>query len=239
MQPKIFAFTFLSWVLLLAPLSALGADEPAPGISVTGQAELRITPDRAELAMAVEQRADSANEAMQSAGHVAARFLEAARDIGAEADQIRSSDVRIMPEYRWDEARGQREQIGFTARRDIQLRVRDLGHLSDYLRAAAATGMTHVSPPEMQLSNAAEVRQRALAEATRDARANAQAIAAAADRELGALLALDARPEQSRPPEPVTMRAMAESGREDAGAGVALGEIVHKAEVRARFELRD
>ena len=239
MPCNIFAFSMTAFLVLMAWGPALAAAEPAAGISVTGRAELRLAPDRAELATAVEQRADTAEEAMQAAGRVAERFLEAARDIGAAPDQIRSSDSQVIPEYRWNESRREREQTGFVARRDIQLRVVDLGRLPQYLRAAGASGMTHVSPPELKLSNAAEARRRALAEATRDARANAQAIAAAADRELGALLALEAHPEQDLRPQPAAMRAMAESGSGDAGAGVAIGEIVHKAEVRARFALRE
>lgn len=219
--------------------TALPAAEPPAGITVTGEAELRLLPDRAKLEVAVEQRADSANKAMEAAGRVAERFLKAAKDIGAEADQIRSTDIQVMPEYRWNEERREREQTGFVARRDIQLHVVEVKRLSDYLRAAAATGMTHVSPPQMQLSKPAEARQRALADATRDARDSAQAIAEAAGRELGELIALDAQPERSGSPGPVAMRAMAESSADDAGGGVAVGEIVHAAQVRARFALRE
>lgn len=219
--------------------TALPAAEPPAGITVTGEAELRLLPDRAELEVAVEQRADSANQAMEAAGRVAERFLKAAKDIGAEPDQIRSTDLQVMPEYRWNEERREREQIGFVARRDIQLHVVEVKRISDYLRAAAATGMTHVSAPKMQLSKPAEARQRALADATRDARESAQAIAEAAGRELGELLALDAQPERSGSPGPVAMRAMAESSADDAGGGVAVGEIVHAAQVRARFALRE
>lgn len=226
-------------IALMGLSTTLTASEPPAGITVTGQAELRLVPERAELKLAVEQRADGAEEAMQAAGRVADRFLKAARNIGAGPDQIRSTDIQVMPEYRWNEKRGEREQTGFLARRDIQLRVLELSRLPDYLRAAAGTGMTHVSRPEMQLSNPAEARQRALADATRDARQSALAIAEAAGRELGELLALDAEPERSGSPGPVAMRAMAESSADDAGGGVSVGEIVHAARVRARFALRE
>lgn len=226
-------------IALGAVSTALSAAEPPAGITVTGEAELRLLPDRAEVEVAVEQRADSANKAMEAAGRVAVRFLKEVNDIGADADQVRSTDIQVMPEYRWNEARREREQTGFVARREIQLRVLELSRLSDYLRAAAAAGMTHVSRPEMQLAKPAEARQRALAEATRDARASAQAIADAAGRQLGALLALDAQPGRSGSPGPVAMRAMAESSSDDAGGGIAVGEILHAAQVRARFALRE
>jgi hypothetical protein len=239
MRSTTFRSSLAALIALMGLSTTLGASELPAGITVTGEAELRLVPDRAELKLAVEQRADSADQAMEAAGRVADRFLKAARDVGAGPDQIRSTDVQVMPEYRWNEERGEREQTGFLARRDIQLRVVEMGRLPDYLRAAAATGMTHVSPPEMQLSNPAKARQQTLADATRDAQQSAQAIAEAAGRELGDLIALDAEPERSGSPGPVAMRTMAESSRDDAGGGVSVGEIVHAARVRARFALSD
>lgn len=222
---------------IAAPLLALSFSAAAEGISVQGEAELRMLPERADLQIGIEHRADSANRAMEEVGRVAARFIEAARDIGAGDKQLRSSDVQVMPEYRWNEERREREQRGFVARRDIQLRVEQLDRLSDYLRAAAATGVTHVSRPELSVADPAAARREALAAATRDARANADAIAEAAGRELGALISLDAQPERQAP-SPIAMRAAsAEIESADSGSGIAFGEIVHKASVRAQFAL--
>lgn len=227
-------------LLSLASLSsALAAGEPPDGITVTGSAELRLLPEEAALDVAVERRAESADRAMALAGEVAARFLDTVRQIEADDTDIGSTDIQVMPQYRWNEERREREQTGFLARRDIQLHIRDLAKLSEYLRAAASSGMTHVSPPVMGLSKPGVARREALATATRDARASAESIAAAAGRQLGPLLALDAEPRRSQPPRPVAMRAMASAESDDAGGGIAVGEIVIEAEVRARFSLKD
>lgn len=229
----------LAIVLACTTSTALHAGEPPSGITVQGEAELRQLPERAALTISVEQRADDPDTAMIGAAEAADAFVAAAREVGAEGGQLRSSDVQLMPQFRWNEETREREESGFLARRDIQVRVEHIDRLADYLRAASATGMTHIAKPDLQLADPASARQQALAQATSDAHASAQAIAQAAGRELGRLLSLEVLPENRGGPQPHMMRASMDSASGDAGAGITIGEIVYGAKVRARYALKD
>ena len=231
-------FALLGALLLPAFAASAASDSAMAGIAVDGEGEVRVIPDRAELAVAVEVRDDEAEPAMERANAITATFLASARELGVADKDLRSTSLRLMPEYRWDDETRERVQTGFSARRDITVQIRALDRLARFLTAASEAGVTHIEPPRLYASDAAAHRREALASATRAARANAQAIADAAGVTLGAITEVNAQQSQGRPVEPVAMRAMAESSAPaNADSGINIGEMVYSATVRARYAI--
>lgn len=223
-------------LLVVATGAQAGPEHHQRGISVQGEAELRVVPDRAELAVAVEIEHEEAGAASKAANAAAAAFLKASQKLGADERAIQSASLRLSPEYRWDEKRNQREQVGYRARRDITVQVSQLEKLPQFLTAATEAGMTHIAPPRLYASDAKAHQREALAQAVADARSNAAAIAEAADRTVGEVLAVDARDEQQQPIQPrAMMRASAESAENQGEAAFSAGEIVYSARLRAHF----
>lgn len=96
--------------------------------------------------------------------------------------------------------------------------------------------MTHIAPPRLYASNAKVHQRKALAQAMDDARSNAAAIAEAADRAIGEVLAVDARNEQRQPIQPrAMMRSSADSAEQQGEAAFSAGEIVYSARLQAHF----
>ncbi|MCR9091534.1 SIMPL domain-containing protein [Algiphilus sp.] len=227
----------LACVMLLAGSWAHAAAEASTaGIAVSGEAEVRVLPDRAELSVAVESKKESAEEASKAAEAAAARFLSAVRALGAEDRAIQSTSLRLSPEYRWDDQRQQQIQIGYRARRDIKVQIKRLERLPDFLSAATEAGMTHIAPPRLYAHEAKAHQREAMRLAMRDAQANAEAIAAASDKQVGGVISVDARDEQRYPVEPrVMMRASADQMESQDASAFSAGEIVYRARLRAHF----
>ncbi|WP_420428017.1 SIMPL domain-containing protein [Algiphilus sp.] len=219
-----------------AGMAHAASAEAASGIAVQGEAEVRVLPDRAELSVAVEAQKAEADAASKAAEAAAARFLAAARALGAEDRAIQSTSLRLSPEYRWDEERRQQVQIGYRARRDISVQIEQLERLPEFLKAATEAGMTHIAPPRLYAHEAKLHQREALRLAMGDARANAEAIAAASGKELGGVISVDARDEQHYPVEPrAMMRASADQMESQEASAFSAGEIVYRARLRARF----
>lgn len=230
--PLILAAALLS----VACQPAAAEDDPAT-VSVNGEAELRVLPDRATLSVAAEIDAETAEAAADEAHRVARAFVEAAEKLGAREEQIRSTAVHVSPRMRWEEKRRQQVRDGFRGRRDIVVEIDDLEKLGDFIAAAQRAGVTHISPPQLEASDAAEHQREALKRAAADARRNAEAVTEGLSLRLGRLLSISDSQQNIRPPQPVAMRAMAADGAESASEemGMRSGEIVYSARVQARF----
>lgn len=223
-------------LLVVATGAQAGPEQHQRGISVQGEAELRVVPDRAELSVAVEIEHEEADTASEAANASAAAFLEAIEQLGVDQRAIQSASLRLSPQYRWDDKKNQREQVGFSARRDISVQVHQLKRLPRFLSAATEAGMTHIAPPRLYASDAKVHQREALAQAMADARSNAAAIAKAADRAVGEVLAVDARNEQRQPIQPrAMMRSSADSAEQQGEAAFSAGEIVYSARLQAHF----
>ena len=227
--------------LLSAAPVARGADGAAAPrlISVSGEAQVSATPDRARLQLGVTQLSPDLRAAEKEVNRIVRDYLAAAKAQGASAEQIGTTGMSIQPEYTWDEATRSQKLTGYRVSRDIALRLDSLDKLGDYLLKATEVGINQIQPPVLESSRAAEFERQALADAARDAKARASVLATTLDARLGALHSLNAVAADA--PQPVVMqmavRAKAESAAAD-DLGLSAGQIQFQARVTADFELQ-
>lgn len=229
-------------VLTLGVCSLAGAGEPLPPptIAVSGHGEITTLPDRARLTLAVDALNAEVKPAQDQVNRVVRAYLEAIKPLGLKAEDIATSGTSLQPEYVWDEKDRQQKLVGYRARRDIQILVRNLDQLGDLILRATQSGVNHVAPPQLESSKAEALAREALARAAQDAQARAAALAQALNVKLGS--ARSVREAGGAPP-PVPYKVMAmraEAASFDSGnqeMGLSTGEIRIAADVQVEFDL--
>ncbi|MBT8421618.1 MAG: SIMPL domain-containing protein [Gammaproteobacteria bacterium] len=225
----------IALILLAANTVALADDNPRT-VSVSGKATVTAQPDIARISMSVVERNKSLNVAQQSASATTAKILRLLDRLKIDRKRIDTTGLNIRPDYRWNRTSEQQELIGYVVERQIMVELRDLDNLGKLLEGAVEAGANQVSPPGFDRTDRAELHRRALADAIRDARANADVMVAAAGAEIGNVMTISSSgmPSQPRP----MMRAMAaDAVAESAEASYVTGDIRFEAFVNIVYEL--
>lgn len=223
--------------------SASALERPATDprvISVSGQGEVSVKPDRARVSMGVEAVNADLKTAEAEVNRVVRAFIAESKVLGiAEAD-VSTAGINIAPEYIWLEKERRNQLVGYRVSRDLEVMLRDLDKVGDLMLRATRAGVNRVNSPQLESSRSADLTRQALVKATEDARAKAKLLADTLAVKLGPVLRLNAQDAAAPPPYPM-VKAMAvrsdtaESGNQE--MGFSAGEIRYAASVSADFEL--
>jgi uncharacterized protein YggE len=233
MDRRLLAVAAVVGLLALAAGFALawaGGDDDGPRtITVTGTGKAEVVPDTAEVGLGASATAATAAAARSDADAAARRVIALLRARGVEDADIQTSQVTVSPNY---DQRGA-AVTGYTATNTVTATLRDLAVVGELVAAAVEAGANLVSGPTLSSSRQEELYNEALADAIPDARAKAEAIAAAGDAELGEIRSLA----ESGGYAPIAVDA---KGLEDAAATpIEPGTLELEAQVTVVFELDD
>jgi uncharacterized protein YggE len=212
---------------------------PAPSVEAGGYGEVRITPDRAVISVGVETRAPTAAAASAQNARLQRAVIDTIRALGVASAQIATVDYSVYPEQVFNPERGDTKPriTGYVVRNTVRVEVRKLEQVSSLIDAAIAKGANGINSLQFLSSNVEEARRRALAEAVKNAEADARAMAGAAGRCVQELVELTTQ--QARGPSPMDMRARGAvmAMAEAAPTPVEPGEQVVSATVIGRWRL--
>jgi uncharacterized protein len=161
---------------------------PQPSLVTTAIGEALVVPDRAIVILAVETRAQTANNAATSNARRQQSVIAAVRAMGIAAEQIRTTSYQVQADERWEN--NQRRIVGYIARNAIEVEIRRIDQAGAVIDTALTAGANVVGRLQFTSSRIAEVRREALADAVARARADAQAMAQAAGGSLGEVIEL-------------------------------------------------
>jgi uncharacterized protein YggE len=178
-------------VLILLAASAARAQSPSdpPVIVTSGQAAVERAPDMAWVAIAAETRAREPRAAQQAAADAMTAVLAALRGTGIADADVRTTGYSLQPDM--DHSGGRARVVGYIARNQIEVRVRDLARLGPVIDAAGASGATSMSGLRFDLADRDQVEREALRRAVEDAMGRAKAIADGAGAALGPIVRID------------------------------------------------
>ncbi|MDH4072698.1 MAG: SIMPL domain-containing protein [Gammaproteobacteria bacterium] len=225
-------------LMMLALPAVLCADESARSVTVDGKGSVTTSPDMAYVSMAVQARDPDMTRAREQVVKTSREFLDFCRKLGIDDSRVQATGLTIQPLYRWNEERNEQELQGYHVRRELSVELVDLDQLGEVLEGAVDLGVNEVSPPRLASSREGELHREALAEAARDAAANARVLAESLGVTLGEVIEISA----SRMPVPGPMpvyESMAMVRAASAEESYAAGDIRFEAQVTATFRLAD
>jgi uncharacterized protein len=202
-------------------------------IEVDGNGETRTSPDTADLELAIETQAKTAEQAASRNAALATKVIDALKSKLGDKGKTITGGYSLNPMY------SQRPSenptiIGYTAQNTVTVHTGELDLVGALIDSAIAAGANRVNSLSFSVRDDTKARAEAIAIATRDARAQADALAAALDVKLGKVL--KATTVSAERPVPIRMgRAMAMSASVE--TPVEPGEVTVPATVSLIFEI--
>jgi uncharacterized protein len=193
--------------LLLAPAAALAQTAPDLAVIVTtGQAEVKLAPDRAWVDINAESRSKDPKEAQRQNVAAMDAVMSQLKKMNLGPDSIRTTAYELHPEF--DYANGRQMLRGYVARNSIEVRLDDITRVGDVLAAAVTSGATSVGSLRFGLKDRDAAEREALRLAVADARARAESAAAGAAVQIARIQRIEEQRLSQEPPRPM-MRQMA------------------------------
>jgi uncharacterized protein len=180
-----FAAVFLCLGVSWSSHGVAAEPERAPYIEVTGEAEVRIAPDTAQLHFGVTTRADNAAAAAEQNATRMKAVLDAVRKALGSGAQIGTGTYSLHAEHDSPRDGTPARVTGYTASNIVRLETRSLDRLGELIDIATQAGANQVQRIVFTLSDPADPHRRALRDAVKAAQAEAEAIAAALGARLG------------------------------------------------------
>jgi hypothetical protein len=176
-----------------------------PAVRVGGEAVLHEAPDRAEIEIGVVTTAKRAPDASGENARKVRAVLEALKKtLGSKAD-LRTTGYSLTANQHFPERGGTPTITGYTASNVVQARIDDLEKVGTVIDTAMAAGANQIQGLRFTIRDEAKARERALAQATKQARGKADALADSLGLKLGRILTVE---EAATGGPPIPMRAM-------------------------------
>ena len=234
---KRFSFGTLVCAALLAltlviPTGTASAEEALPTLTMNGVGSAQIAPDMAEITLGVITEAKDAAKAHSDNAAQAARVQAAVKALGVAERDIQTTRYDFSPIYDVKD-NGRSVTTGYTVTNAIVVKVRNLANVSKVIDAALANGANRVDSLEFSASDPSAAKDAALADAARDARSKADAVARALGVRIVRILNVYADAQSPAPRNFMPMMMAKEAY--DAGTPISAGELSFEASVNISY----
>ena len=181
------------------PGTAHGSNAPSGRvITVTGASAV---PNEVSFSFGVQIDGATAREAQAANAERMSRVIEALRGLGIAKADLQTTDVSVSPKWSNDGSVN-----GYTAHDSVQVQVHRVGRSGHVVDVAVGAGATETSGPTFSRADREQLYESALRNAVAQARSKAEALAAEANVQLGAVVRVE---EQSAQPQVIGAYATA------------------------------
>jgi len=214
----------------IAGLAAAGADaqSQAKTITVDGTGIVNAVPTQAEFTFGVTTEGKTATSAIAANATAMNKLIAAVKAQGVKPADIQTAEISLTP----NENSAGNVILNYTATNSVSALVRSIAKAGPLIDAAVHAGANDVQGPSLTAADSQSLSRRALEAAVSDARARAEAIAAAAHVALGGVVSISETSSQT--PLPFTPISAARSS----STPVAAGTIQIEADITAVFAIR-
>ena len=182
-----FAAASVAAMLLATP--ALAQTAPPAMISVTGEANVSVPPDMAEIDGGFTSEAKTAREASDANNTAMGKVMLAMKAASIDEKDIQTSRLSLQPEIQNTPNRpGPSSIVGYRASNHVTIRLRDVTKVASVIDMLVGAGANDIGGINFLVSSASKLLDDAREQAMADARRKAEIYAKAAGVTLGAPL---------------------------------------------------
>ena len=220
----------------LAEAKYAGLSEDQGIITVTGKAEFKATPKKANVNIYIKETAPTSKEAKNKVTQKVNKVLDICKNLNIPDKNIDTKSFHIYPDYSWENNKrvfnGYRASQSITIKTDsIQTAEKLIGMLADY-------GITNVNySSRLDENEIKELREKAKEQAIKDARQKAEKLAKQLGVHLGKLISYtegnDYRPE----PIPMLKAGVASNEEETITPSLPQGEQTRSVTVTLKYRI--
>lgn len=253
-------FQILLGLVLTAVLVALGSYahltwKQAQGaytgdmtINVSGTGEVFMVPDIGQFTFAVRAEGGDGETAQAESAESLNTIVDWLQAEGVAESDIKTTQYSLQPKYRYEERAcvnqngycppGERIIDGFTANQSVEVKVRDLDTASKLISGVGERGATNISGLQFTLDDESAVREEARMQAIAEAKAKAETLANALDKELHRLVGFHENDGGQPVPYGMGGDEMMREQAADSAPALPAGENEVKVQVNLSYELR-
>jgi uncharacterized protein YggE len=203
-------------------------------IQVSGDGEAHAAPDLATLNIAIETHASTAAEAARRNAALAQKVNQALEAKLAGKGKTSTGGYSLNPEYADGPPNEKPRITGYQAQNSITVETGALDFVGPLVDTAIAAGANRIDSMDFSLRNNTAARGQAIANASKDAQAQAEALAASLGVKLGPVISASTESDQ-RPIPVMAMRAEAASSF--AQTPVTPGDVTVPATVSLTYQI--
>lgn len=173
-------FLMLAFALLVTGVHA--AENSDRVISTSGSAEVKVTPDRAQVTVSVQTENADVKIAQSENANKMDAVVKAIKAAGIADGDIRTSSYSIYPVYEDSSSIFRQKVKYYRVTNSVQVTIREVSKTGEIIDAGVAAGANSIDSIMLMVSEELEqsFRSDVLAKAVRKARADADIVAAAA-----------------------------------------------------------
>lgn len=173
-------------------VALIGGDGSSDGpttVAVSSTASVGTAPDEAVVTVEVLAEDPGSSAAYEQGQAETDAVLTAVEGAGVSRDDIETTDVGLDRVTK--DRRTPQERVVYVARNRLEITVTNLDAVGDVVSAAVAGGADRIDGVRFQVSDQAEARNQAIADAVGGARAKAESAAEAAGATLGGVVRIE------------------------------------------------
>ncbi|MGD8403935.1 MAG: SIMPL domain-containing protein [Anaerolineales bacterium] len=167
-----------------SPTIMADAAPPVRTLNVNGTGQVFLSPDIAYIYIGVHSEEATAAEAVTANNGETQKVIEALKEAGIDAKDIRTTNFSIWPNQQYGPD-GQPTSTRYVVDNSVFVTVRELDNLGDLLDSAIGAGANSVNSIQFDVADKTEALKKAREEAVKDAKEQAQELADAAGMKLG------------------------------------------------------
>jgi uncharacterized protein YggE len=209
---------------LFRPHATLAADPAAPAphtIAVTGVGKVVIAPDVADLRIGVSFTRPTVKAARADAAATMTKVIAALKALGIADMDIQTTNLALQPAYDYSANANPPRITGYTLSNGVAITIRDLDKVGDAIDGSLAAGATSFDGVSFRVDDPATAQKQARTDAMRQAKANADTLAAAAGVSITGVASISETSAQT--PYPIYYGAAAGAPVKDAATPIETG----------------
>jgi uncharacterized protein YggE len=196
--------------LLLLPVFAAAQEHPAltaqPNtVYVSADGKFEAAPDTAQIQFNIAAQEDKAKAAYEHASRDADQFRQILRSNGIDPKTAEIGFYSVQPVYDWKNPK--RKLIAYRVSANVSLKLRDFSKIAPILQQLADGNVGENQAMNYTLENMDSAKEKAVQDAYRHARMNADAVASAGRRTLGEMVYASVDTFEQARPAPILARA--------------------------------
>ena len=159
-------FLAIAAILIAVLLFRIAGQKPSitvennPGemnaISVSGESEIEVMPDKAEVYVSIVTNSTSAKEAKDEAAEIFSRVKSALLKAGIKAENIESNSYAITPIYEWNDIFKRSDFKGYQVTHTIKVTTTEINKTGDIIDASVNAGANQIDSVAFDLSKELE-----------------------------------------------------------------------------------
>ena len=162
-------------------------------LTAQGNGKVPASPDTATMSFGVTAEARDVRNALAQASKVATAISGEVQKAGIAKTDIQTQSIGVFPTYFTDPATGRQGVSGYQANISVNVKVRQVISLGTVIAAADSAGANTISGPDFSISDPTPYQEEATRKAVDDARRQANAMAKAAGKKVGPIIAITAQ----------------------------------------------